>query len=120
MPRRNEALVKRKITKALREVGAWYCFPVAGPYGRAGLPDIMALMNGVFLGIEAKSGKNRPTELQRQQLRKIRSAGGLSMVVNEDNLDDFRNLLMELSVSSTQAVLSYSQGRWPSLTKLFD
>lgn len=120
MSRQNEALVKRKITNLLREYEVWYCFPVAGPYGRAGLPDIMALKDGVFLGIEAKSGKNKPTPLQKQQLQKIRMAGGLSMVVNEDNLEAFHDLLTVLSQSSTQAVRLYSQDQWPSLTRLFD
>ncbi len=120
--RQNEALVKRKVREILKRHGggeAWFCFPVAGPYGRAGVPDILAVVNGVFLAVETKSGRNKPTKLQKQQLRKIRTAGGLSMVVNEQNLPEFERLVQMAASQPTHAVLSYSQGRWSSLIELF-
>lgn len=120
--RQNEALVKRKVRKVLKQYGgdeAWFCFPVAGPYGRAGVPDILAVVNGIFLAVETKSGRNKPTELQKQQLRKIRMAGGLSMVVNEQNLPEFERLVQMVASQPTQAALSYFQGRWSNLTELF-
>ena len=116
----NERLVKQKVKKILQENEAWFCMPVGGPYGKRGVPDILALIDSMFLAIECKSGNNKPTELQKQQLRKIRTAGGLSMVVSERNLQDFSDLIAKVVSSPTSAVRLYWAGRWKSLTEPFD
>jgi hypothetical protein len=41
---------------------------------------------GLFFGIECKAGKNKPTPLQDKNLKDIRKAGGMDMVINEDNV----------------------------------
>lgn len=120
MSRQNEKLVKTKITKVLREHDIWYFFPQGTLYGRRGIPDILALHAGTFLAIEAKSGRNKPTEAQKRQLLEIRRHGGLSLVVNEENLDAFTDLIAAVVQSPTHAAVSYFRGRWPTLTKLFD
>ena len=57
-------------------------------YGRSGVPDIVACYRGKFFGIECKSGSNKPTALQEKNLDDINKAGGFSIVINEDNVDD--------------------------------
>ena len=52
------------------------------------MPDIVACYRGKFFGIECKSGSNKPTALQEKNLNDINKAGGFSMVINEDNVDD--------------------------------
>ena len=46
----------------------------------------MGCYQGLFFGIECKAGKNKPTPLQDINLKEIRKAGGMDMVVNEDNV----------------------------------
>jgi Holliday junction resolvase len=65
--------------------------------GRAGVPDIIACFKGHFLAIEAKAGKNKPTALQEREIANIQKAGGLAMVLNEDNLDLLEFLINHLS-----------------------
>ena len=57
----------------------------------------MACINGRFIGIECKAGKGKTTALQEKNLNAITQAGGLSIVVNEKNVDD---LLMLLGVQN--------------------
>ena len=77
-----EGKVKKEVIAYLNELGAYYFMPVTGGYGRSGVPDIVACLNGKFVGIECKAGDNQPTALQVKNLKAIRSAGGLSFCVN--------------------------------------
>ena len=56
-----EAKVKKKVVEQLKELRAYYFYPVTGGYG----------------------------------LKQIRDAGGLDLVVNEDNMHTVRDELME-------------------------
>jgi len=61
---------------------------VTGGYGKSGVPDIIGCHEGKFVGIECKAGKNKPTPLQEKNLSDIKISGGISLVINEDNIDD--------------------------------
>jgi len=91
-----EAAVKKKVVNVLNSYGAYYFYPVTGGFGRSGVPDIVACYLGLFIGIECKAGNNKPTPLQEAQMALIRKAGGVTMVVNEDNIYDVTDTLQEL------------------------
>ena len=82
-----EAKVKLKIHAALKAQGAYAVNYIGGLHANNGTPDILACLNGRFIGIEAKAGKNKPTELQLHNLKRIDEAGGLALVINETNLE---------------------------------
>lgn len=52
-------------------------------YGVKGLPDIIACLGGLFVGIEVKIGSNQATPTQRLRLREILKAGGRAFVVRD-------------------------------------
>jgi len=79
-----ERKVKTKVSKLLKERGAYHFYPVASGYGSAGIPDIIACYQGMFIGIECKAGDNKVTALQEHNLELIKQAGGISLVVYED------------------------------------
>lgn len=89
-----ESKVKRKVNKALKEIGAYYFYPATGGYGRSGVPDVVACYRGRFFGIECKAGGNKPTALQEKNLSEILETGGFSIVVNEDNVDNLLPLMV--------------------------
>lgn len=82
-----EAKVKEWIKKILALHGAYRVMPVSNGMGAHGIPDFLVCHCGRFIGIEAKAGSNRPTELQLSNLRQIEAAGGVGLVINENNLD---------------------------------
>lgn len=94
-----EAKVKAKAVKILKEIGAYYFYPVTGGYGRSGVPDIIGCHKGVFFGLECKAGKNKPTALQQKNLDDIRAAGGFAAVINEDNVSSLARELDNAIVS---------------------
>ena len=81
-----EAKVKKKVVSILKEVSAYYFYPVTGGYGRSGVPDIIVCHKGKFVGIECKAGKNKPTALQQKNLHDIIEAGGIALVINEESM----------------------------------
>ena len=88
-----EAKVKKVVVKQLKELGAYYFYPVTGGYGGSGVPDIIGCYEGRFFGIECKAGKNTPTPLQEKNLTDISNNGGIAVVVNENNMHDVVQLI---------------------------
>lgn len=88
-----ESKVKRKVVDTLKEMGAYNFFPVMSGYGRSGIPDIVGCYRGYFFAIECKAGNNKTTALQEAELQKIRDAGGIALVINEENLADVQHAL---------------------------
>lgn len=91
-----EVKVKKKVVAILKELRAYYFYPVTGGYGGSGVPDIVGCHNGKFFGIECKAGRNRPTALQQKNLDDIKAKGGIALVINEDNIDSVRYALGEM------------------------
>jgi pantoate kinase len=89
-----EAKVKEKIKKILKEHGVYYAMPMGTGYGNSGVPDFLCCVSGKFLAIEAKAGKGIPTALQEKNLRDIKAAGGLAMVVNENNIEELKEVIV--------------------------
>jgi Holliday junction resolvase len=91
-----ESKVKLAVVKLLKQYGVYFFFPATHGYGRSGVPDIVCCINGKFLAIECKAGKNEPTALQQREINQIQAAGGMAMVVRED-LTLLEFLLKELT-----------------------
>lgn len=78
-----EAKLSRKIMDAIRAEG-YFCFKVHGSeYMMAGLPDIIACAEGLFIGLETKLPSTRGNVSPRQAYvhSMIESSGGVATVV---------------------------------------
>lgn len=95
-----EKRVKDKVVAILKQEGAYYFFPATHGFGRSGVPDIVACVDGRFLGIECKAGKNKITALQARELQSIRAANGVAVVVNEENWDMLPDLIRRMRVGT--------------------
>jgi hypothetical protein len=91
-----EGRVKSKIKNILHAHGAYFTMPIGTGFGAAGVPDFVCCYKGRFIGIEAKSGDNKPTALQMKHMADINAKGGYTLVVNEDNMDELTKLLEEI------------------------
>ena len=79
-----EGKVKRKVVEVLKKHEVWYFFPANNGFGKSGIPDIIAIVDGHFVGIEVKSATGKPTELQKICGRQIEEAGGTWLMVSND------------------------------------
>ena len=77
-----EADIVKAIMKYLKTVPRCFFFKEhGGMYGTAGIPDIIACIDGHFFGFEVKKDVGRPTKLQEAVIQKILAAGGTALVV---------------------------------------
>jgi Holliday junction resolvase len=60
-------------------------------YGTAGIPDIIACVNGRFVAFEVKTASGKATKLQEATIRKILNAGGVAAVVR--SVDEVKVIL---------------------------
>jgi hypothetical protein len=91
-----EAKVKKQIRKILDTTRCYYAMPVGSGFGNSGVPDFLVCHQGTFVGIEAKAGKGKTTALQEDNLKRIRDAGGVAVVVNEANIEQLPAMLGDL------------------------
>lgn len=82
-----EKKVKNNVVKILKDIGAYYFYPVASGYGSSGVPDIVACVHGRFVGIECKANGGKPTALQEKNLADIMNTGGVAILVDETGME---------------------------------
>jgi len=85
-----EQAIQAKILKLLKP---YYTVKVVAAT-KAGVPDILACINGHFVGIEVKTPKTKTntSELQKYNLRKIEENGGYSLVAwSVEQVEEFIN-----------------------------
>lgn len=93
-----EKCFENKVKKFLESEGCWYIKYWAGSqFTKAGVPDILACINGHFVGIEVKAQNGKPSELQLYNIQKIRDAGGFAMVLYPSAFDRFKAFVKDLN-----------------------
>lgn len=92
-----EKTFENKIKKYLEQRGAWFIKYWAGAqFTKNGIPDILACINGYFVGIEVKAENGIPSELQLHNVRAINAAGGFAFVLYPSKFDDFKRFVDDL------------------------
>lgn len=92
-----EKVIENQIKKWLEKQGYWWMKVHGDMFQKSGVPDILACINGRFVGIEVKRPGGRLTELQKYNIEKIKAAGGVAFVATSVhevriNLDRFHVL----------------------------
>ena len=102
-----EADVVKAIMKYLKTVPRCFFFKEhGGMYGTAGIPDIIACIDGHFLGFEVKKDIGKPTKLQEAVIQKILAAGGTAVVVR--SADEVRSVVE--GIMSVSGILDDKSG----------
>lgn len=91
-----EKTFENKVKKFLNEQGAWYVKFFANSFTKTGVPDILACVNGYFVGIEVKAQNGKPSELQLHNIRKIRQAGGFAVILYPSAFEEFKQFIIDL------------------------
>lgn len=91
-----EKLFENQIKNFLKDEGAWYLKTWSNGVQRQGVPDILACINGYFIGIEVKAPNGKPSDLQIWNIQKIREAGGFAIILYPSAFDDFKKFIHAL------------------------
>ena len=79
-----EKKVENKIKRYLDSLGAYYLKVHGSAYQPAGTPDILACVNGRFIGIEVKKPSGGVvSDLQKLKLKQIENAGGVGIIARD-------------------------------------
>ncbi len=93
-----ESDIVAMILRYLRTVPDCFAWKThGGMYGTAGIPDIIACVNGSFFAFEAKTASGKATVLQEATIRKILAAGGTAAIVR--TADEVRAILAKHGVA---------------------
>jgi Holliday junction resolvase len=92
-----EKTFENKVKRFLHDEGAWFIKYWAGSqFTKSGIPDILACVNGYFVGIEVKAQNGKPSELQLHNVKKIREAGGFAFVLYPSAFNEFKKFILDL------------------------
>ena len=92
MPKTQEGKIQAAIIKYLKENKIWHFrYNASVTYG---MPDIIAIYDGYFIGIEVKTPTGRATELQERMKDSIEKAGGYHVFAT--SVDDVYNLIRRI------------------------
>lgn len=94
--------IVKAILKYLKTVP--HCFAWkehGGMYGTAGIPDIIACINGKFYAFEVKTAIGKTTALQDATIRKIKNCGRYAGIVR--SVEDVKRVLQDTNVISEDA-----------------
>jgi len=79
-----EEMVVKDVERYLDQEGIWYFKTKGSAYGKSGLPDIIAVVEGVFTGFEIKRSKGgKPSPLQIYHRQQIIESGGACEFVDD-------------------------------------
>lgn len=91
-----EKTFENKVKKFLESEGCWFVKFFANSYTKQGIPDILACVNGYFVGVEVKAQQGKPSELQVYNVNKIRDSGGFAMILYPSAFPKFKEFVKNL------------------------
>lgn len=87
---------ENKIKSFLGSKNCWFVKFFANRMTKEGIPDILACVNGYFVGIEVKAPNGKASPLQIKNREWIRNAGGIAIIVYPDQFEDLKQLINDL------------------------
>lgn len=92
----------RKQDKVLPERG-WFFKVWGGGYQSAGVPDIIANVNGYFLAIELKDVNGKPSALQKRNVELINQTNGVAVILYPQGFEQFKEII-EVMLACNSAI----------------
>lgn len=83
---------ENKIKKYLDSIGAWYVKYHGNAFSANGTPDLLCCVNGVFMAIEVKASKGKPSKIQLYKIEQINKAGGVAFVLYPKDFNKFKKI----------------------------
>lgn len=87
---------ENKVKAYLKDQGCWILKTWSNGVQREGVPDLLICCNGYFVAVELKAENGKPSELQKWNVKKIREAGGIAIILYPKQFEYFKTLIDEL------------------------
>lgn len=99
----NGSDLTKKVIERIEELGG-VAFNIVTA-GKAGTPDVLAVLNGNFYGLEVKGDGDKESEAQTLVILKIIKAGGKARYVR--SLDDLEDVILNKPLRSQPPELKH-------------
>lgn len=86
----SEKAFENKIKAFLKSIGAYFIKTHGDRFSKIGTPDIIACVNGYFVGVEVKAENGKPSELQLYHIKQIKESGGYGCILYPKDFDKFK------------------------------
>lgn len=96
--RKEEGKFQDKLIKYLSSNGVYVVKFNASGTSKVGVPDLLACINGSFVGIEVKKEDGVISDAQQMNILQIRKSGGCAICVKPSNFEDIKECLEELNL----------------------
>lgn len=91
-----EKTFENRIKDFLKKEGCYFFKFWGTMYTRAGVPDLVACVNGWFVGIEVKSEIGRASEIQLQNIKEIHENKGFAVIVHPEEFEQLKEMILEI------------------------
>ena len=101
----SEKAFEGRVKKYLKDNGCWVLKTWSNGVQREGVPDLLVCCNGYFLGVELKAEHGKPSDLQKRNIRLIREACGIAIVLYPDQFEAFKELICQLKLGMHESAV---------------
>lgn len=89
-----ESRLERQVEDYMRKRRVWQLARYQAQSNQNGIPDRLYLYKGFLLGLELKTKKGNPTDLQLKKIKAINDNGGIGIIVTDiDIIIDLLNII---------------------------
>ena len=106
MAKTKESKLEEEVDRLMKKKGIWQLVRYQAQSNQNGLPDRLYLYKGYLLGLELKTPKGRPTDLQLQKIRAINENGGIGLIIRDTKTVE--ELIKIIDVYSVYAITCIS------------
>lgn len=88
-----EKQFENQVKAFLKDQHCWVLKTWSNGIQREGVPDLLVCCNGYFLGVELKNERGTPSALQLWNIKEIRKAYGIGIVLYPDQFEEFKHMI---------------------------
>lgn len=105
----SEKLFEKRVEKYLHSIGVyqagtpshlmnveqigWFTKIWGGGFQKSGIPDLILCVNGIFMTVELKAPKGRPSDLQKMNTARINQSNGIGVILYPDGFEQFKKII---------------------------
>ena len=93
MAKTEESRLEEIVEKFMQEHHIWQLARYQAQSNRNGLPDRLYLYKGFLIGLELKTDKGKPTDLQIKKIKEINENGGIGLLVGPVEISNLKHLI---------------------------
>lgn len=105
-----EKQFENRIKNFLKKENCYYFKFWGTMYTRAGVPDLIACVDGWFVGIEVKSDVGKPSEIQKVNIEEIHQCKGFAVVVHPEEFDQLKEMIIAIKSGDIEKATALEGG----------